>query len=158
VDGNLDHTTTLVRQGIEPSSSPLTLKQVMEETTNWQTDKSAMPPSKPQLESVTSRLHGRIHSRTILATYGWSILRFSSPLEVVQTLRSALRGRMGFLLDLLEARSSRTTLLRTPSSISAPGSPPGYKHWEHLDYPGRYWGTDRLGLWYRFRLACASDE
>lgn len=96
VNGIPDDTTTLVRQGITPSSNPLDLKPMTEETTNWQTDTSAVPFSHPHLVNVTSRLHGRVHSRTILATYGWPIHRFISVLEVVQALRSALKGRMVF--------------------------------------------------------------
>ena len=100
MDGLPDNTTMLGRQGIEPSSRPLNLTKPMTITTNWKTDTSSIPYSKSTGECVLSNLHGRTHSRTILATYGWPIFRFTSPLEVVQTLRSAVKGRMCFLLDL----------------------------------------------------------
>jgi serine/threonine protein kinase len=67
-----------------------------------------MPHSTSMVEDDIFKLHGRTHSRTILATYGWPIYRFSSPLEVVQTLKSAVKGRMGFFYSIY--RSSQATL------------------------------------------------
>jgi len=100
VDGTLDNTTVLGRQGIEPSSRPLSLTKPKTIITNWTKDTSSIPYSTPTSQHIKWNLHGRSHSRTILATFGWPIYCFISPLEVVQTLRSAVKGRTCFLLDL----------------------------------------------------------
>ena len=96
LNGWPDNTTALVRQGMKPSSKPLRLTNPTKKLeTNWETDWSSIPHSQPSLsQNPTSNLHGHTHSRTILATYGWPIYRFTSPLEIVQTLKSAVKGKM----------------------------------------------------------------
>ncbi|THH11573.1 hypothetical protein EW146_g7997 [Bondarzewia mesenterica] len=104
VDGEDDSTFTLIRRQLRPADRPRHVDMYQNRVTpsiesplgdlsvqvKYVIDEDYLPPIESR-DDYPQR--NKIHSRLVLATYGWSVKRFLSCLELVQALKDAITGR-----------------------------------------------------------------
>ncbi|THH13566.1 hypothetical protein EW146_g6674 [Bondarzewia mesenterica] len=103
VDGEDDSTFTLIRRQLRPAGRPRHVDMYQNHVTpsvesplgdlsvqvKYVIDEDYLPPIESR-DDYPPR--NKIHSRLVLATYGWSVKRFLSCLELVQGLKDAITG------------------------------------------------------------------
>ncbi|THH10375.1 hypothetical protein EW146_g8388 [Bondarzewia mesenterica] len=103
VDGEDDTTFTLIRRQLRPAGLPRHVDIYQKRVTpsiesplgdlsvqiKYVIDEDFLPPIESE-DDYPPR--NKIHSRLVLATYGWSVKRFLSCLELVQALKDAITG------------------------------------------------------------------
>lgn len=96
--------TMLIRGGIESRTHPWDSGLVEEERLGkrrrdeWKGEQSlhltTVPPNIEVVAGQAMPVRWRVCTRTLIRTYGWPIRSFISPLELVTTIRDAVRGTL----------------------------------------------------------------